>query len=279
MEREVTKSVLITGTSSGFGKTTAQYFLNQGWNVVATMRQPDPGLFNAPEKRLRVLRLDVTDLTSLNKAVADGIAAFGGIDVLVNNAGTSLMSAVEATPDLLMQEIFQTNTFGVMAMCRAIIPHMRGRGEGVIVNVSSSTATAPMPFFAIYSASKCAVEGFSEALAYELGLFGVKVRLVAPGMAPTTNLKAKAFGRKGMTPPPYEGFIQAFMTKMQNYPTNCTTEEETAEAIFSAATDAGDRLRYLAGPDTKFLYNLRRTTSEADYLAKIHEMFVPTAGP
>jgi NAD(P)-dependent dehydrogenase (short-subunit alcohol dehydrogenase family) len=100
MEREVTKSVLITGTSSGFGKTTAQYFLNQGWNVVATMRQPDPGLFNAPEKRLRVLRLDVTDLTSLNKAVADGIAAFGGIDVLVNNAGTSLMSAVEATPDV-----------------------------------------------------------------------------------------------------------------------------------------------------------------------------------
>lgn len=276
---DVPKTVLITGTSSGFGRRTAQHFLDQGWNVVATMRQPDPGLFDAPKGRLHVIALDVAESASIAAAVGDGISAFGGIDVLVNNAGTGLMSAVEVTPESLLHEIFRTNTFGVMAMCQAIIPHMRARGSGTIVNVTSSTAIAPMPFFAIYSASKSAVEAFSEALSFELGLFGIKVRLVVPGRAPTTNLKSKTFGRHGLTPPPYEKFVEAFMVKMQNYPADFTTEEGTAAAIFSAATDLGEQLRYLSGPDTRFLYDLRSSSTEKDYLAKIHDLFVPSPGP
>src|SRR3954447_23189193 len=106
----MTKTVLITGTSSGYGKMIAQFFLDRGWNVVATMRRPDPSVF-APSDRLKVVVLDVTKPDSVNQAIADGVAAFGAIDVLVNNAGIGLASAVEYTPDRIVREIFETNTF------------------------------------------------------------------------------------------------------------------------------------------------------------------------
>src|SRR5262249_33048223 len=159
----MTKSVLITGTSSGYGKATAQLFLDRGWNVVATMRQPNQAnqaIFSGPAERLRVLPLDVADPDSISDAINGGIAAFGAIDAIVNNAGIGLLSAFELTPESVLREIFETNTFGVMSVCRAVIPHMRERGKGVIINVTSSAGIAPMPLVAIYTASKCAVEGF-----------------------------------------------------------------------------------------------------------------------
>jgi NAD(P)-dependent dehydrogenase (short-subunit alcohol dehydrogenase family) len=272
----MTKSVLITGTSSGYGKATAQLFLDRGWNVVATMRKPNQSIFRGPADRLCALPLDVTDPDSVSKAISEGIAAFGAIDALVNNAGIGLMSAFEATPEHVMRGIFETNTFGLMSMCRAVIPHMRERGEGVIINVTSSAGIAPMPLVAIYAASKCAVEGFSESLSYEMGLLGIRVRLVEPGLAPTTNFASNgAEMMRGLTPAPYDAFAQDYMGKMQYYPTAYTTELETAEAVFSAATDDGDRLRYPAGEDTKLVSTLRWTTSEEEYLAKMRQMFGP----
>jgi len=194
----------------------------------------------------------------------------------VNNAGIGLMSAFEVTPERVLREVFETNTFGLMSVCRAVIPHMRERGKGVIINVTSSAGIAPMPLVAIYTASKCAVEGFSEALSHEMGLLGIRVRLVEPGLAPTTNFASNgAELMQGLTPAPYDEFAQEYMGKMQNYPTAYTTEQETAEAVFSAATDDGDRLRYPAGEDTKLVSTLRWTTSEEEYLAKMRKMFGP----
>jgi len=167
-----------------------------------------------------------------------------------------------------------------MSVCRAVIPHMRQRGKGVIINVTSSAGIAPMPMVAIYTASKCAVEGFSEALSYEMGLLGIRVRLVEPGLAPTTNFAQNGAGRmEGLMPAPYDAFAQDYMNKMRNYPTAYTTEEETAEAVFSAATDDVDRLRYPAGEDTKLFSSLRWTTSEEEYLAKMQKMFGPKLQP
>ena len=186
----MTKTILITGTSSGYGKAMAELFLDRGWNVLATMRRPDPAVFATTSERLKLLPLDVTDADSIGKAIADGVAAFGAIDVLVNNAGIGLASVVEATPDSTVREIFETNTFGVFATCRAVIPQMRKQGHGVIVNVTSSAGIAPMPLVAIYAASKCAVEGFTESLSYELEQFAIKARLVEPGYAPTTSFTA-----------------------------------------------------------------------------------------
>jgi len=273
----MTQTVLITGTSSGYGKAMAELFLARGWNVVATMRRPDPaGFAAASSDRLKVLPLDVTDADSIDLALAGAIAAFGAIDVLVNNAGIGLASAVEATPDATMREMFETNTFGVIALCRAVIPHMRKQGHGTIVNVTSSVAIGVMPLVAIYAASKCAVEGFTESLSYELEGFNIKARLVEPGYAPTTRFGANGGARmQGLIPAEYGPFAQAFFAKMANYPTPYCTEAEVAEASYAAATEDGRQIRYPAGADTRLLAELRWTTSEERYLASMREMFSP----
>jgi NAD(P)-dependent dehydrogenase (short-subunit alcohol dehydrogenase family) len=269
------QTVLITGTSSGYGKATAELFLERGWNVVATMRRPDAKLF--PESpRLRIVALDVTAKASIDSAIAEAVTAFGGIDAVINNAGIGLLSAFEVTPDNTIREVFETNTFGVMAVCRAIIPHMRERGRGTIINVTSSAGIAPMPLVSVYVASKCAIEGFSESLAYEMRLVGIRVRLVEPGLAPTTSFGANGRERmNGLTPPPYADFTQKYFAVMQNYPTAYATEGEIAHACLSAATDTSTRLRYPAGPDSTMLAQLRWSTSEEHYSTRMREMFAP----
>ena len=153
-------TVLITGSSSGYGLETARYFHSQGWSVIATMRAPRPG--DLPEsERLRILPLDVTNPASIQAA----LEASGPIDVLVNNAGIGAIGAFEAMPMTTTREVFDTNTFGVMAMTQAVLPQFRERRSGVLVNVTSSVVLARMPLVAIYAASKTAVEGFTASLA------------------------------------------------------------------------------------------------------------------
>ncbi len=177
------KTVLITGCSSGYGLETARHFHAQGWNVIATMRTPREDVLPRSE-RLRVLALDVTKPES----IAAALEASGPIDVLVNNAGIGVVGAFEATPMTTVREVFETNTFGVMAMTQAVLPQFRARRSGVIVNVTSSATLAPMPLVAVYTASKMAIEGFTGSLALELEAFNVRVKLVEPGYGPTHAL-------------------------------------------------------------------------------------------
>lgn len=274
----MTRTLLITGASSGYGKATAQHFLDRGWNVVATMRRPAPGLFdNAPAERLRVLPLDVTDPSSIDRALDQATAAFGAIDVLVNNAGIGLLTALEHTPDATVREVFETNTFGVINVCRAAIPRLRRQpAKGTIVNVTSSVGIAPMPLVAVYTASKTAIEGFSESLAYELAHVGITVKIVQPGFAPSTSFAANGRDRmQGLTPAPYDAYAQAYFARMQDYPTAYASERDIAEAVFKAATEQGSRLRYPAGADAELLTELRVGKSDGQYLARLREMFVP----
>lgn len=272
----MSKTILITGTSSGYGKAAAQYFLERGWNVLATMRKPDRGVFITGSDRLKVLPLDITDEMSIHNAIGAAIDAFGAINAWVNNAGIGLGSVVEATPDSTIREIFETNTFGVFRACRAVIPHMRRQGHGIIINVTSSASIGPMPLVAAYAGSKCAVEGFTEAMAYELEGFNIKARLVEPGYAPTTNFTANGMARMtGLIPAPYAPFAQACFAKLAQYPTAYCTEAEVCEAIFAAATDDGSRLRYPAGADTKLLAQWRWSSSEEHYQQRMRETFCP----
>ena len=266
-------TVLITGCSSGFGMASASLFLANGWNVIATMRTPKPGSFEENE-RLLVTALDVTDPKSVSNAIAEGIARFKQIDVLVNNAGIGLFSAFEATPDEVIRQTFETNTFGVMRVARAIVPHMRERGSGTIVNVTSSVGIAPMPLVAVYTASKYAIEGFSESLAYELGTFGVQVKIVEPGLAPTTSFAANS-GRamNDLMPEAYSGFANRYLKSMQDYPTAYTAASDVAEAVYAAATGNQDRLRYPAGADSMMLDELRRSLSEQAFIDRMRTMF------
>ena len=267
------KTVLITGCSSGYGKATAELFLRKGWHVIATMRKPDPGVLGGASSTLRVIQLDVTDESSVASAVHEGIAAFGGIDVLVNNAGIGLLSAFEATPLTTIRALFETNTFGVMAVTHAIIPHMRGRGEGVIVNVTSSVCFAAMPLVAAYAASKFAVEGFSEALFYELRTVGVRVKLVEPGYGPGTSFMANSADRmSGLIPPGYHAYARQLMESMQN-PGLVTTATQVADAVFAAATDETDQLRFPAGPDSEHLAQARWRSSDEEFLAGMRSRF------
>jgi NAD(P)-dependent dehydrogenase (short-subunit alcohol dehydrogenase family) len=238
----MTSTALITGTSSEYGKATAQLFFDRGWNVVATMRHPDQNVF-ARSDRLKLVSLDVTKAESINQAIAEGIAAFGAIDVLVNNAGIGPASAVEFIPDEIVRDIFETNTFGVITTCRAIIPHMRRQHRGVIVNLTSSTAIGPMPMVAVYAASKCAIEGFTESLSYELRMFSIKARVVDPGLALTTNFGYNTGPRmEGLIPLDYEAYAHAYFERMANYPTAYCSEAEVAAVTFAAATEKGNPL-------------------------------------
>ena len=251
------KTVLITGCSSGYGLETARHFHAQGWNVVATMRTPREGVLPRSE-RLRVLALDVTN----PGRIAAVLEASGPIDVLVNNAGIGLFGAFEATPMATVREVFDTNTFGVMAMTQAVLPQLRARRSGVVVNVTSSATLAPFPLVAVYTASKMAIEGFSVSLALELEAFNVRVKLVEPGYGPTTRFTSNTGSRmEGLIPEAYAPFAQSTFASLAQGPAAVTTESDVAEAVWRAANDASGQLRFPAGADAVALAQSRKTTS------------------
>lgn len=246
------KTVLITGCSSGYGLETARHFHAQGWNVVATMRTPREEVL-PPSERLRVVALDVTRPES----IAAAIEASGPVDALVNNAGIGAVGAFESTPLETAREIFETNTFGVMAMTQAVLPQFRERRAGVVVNVTSSVTLARMPLVAVYTASKTAIEGFTASLALELEQFDVRAKLVEPGYGPTTGFTSNGQSRMdGLISAPYASYAQRVMTEFAQ-PAAVTREADVAEAVWRAATDATGQLRFPAGPDAVALAQAR----------------------
>jgi NAD(P)-dependent dehydrogenase (short-subunit alcohol dehydrogenase family) len=239
------KTVLITGCSSGYGLETARHFHAQGWNVVATMRTPREDVLPRSD-RLRVVALDVTK----PERIAAALKACGPFDVLVNNAGIGLFGAFEATPMATVRDVFETNTFGVMAMTQAVLPQLRARRSGVVVNVTSSATLAPMPMVAVYTASKMAIEGFTASLALELEAFNVRVKLVEPGYGPTTRFTSNTGPRmERLIPEAYAPFAQRIFASLAQGPAAVTTESDVAEVVWRAANDASGQLRFPAGAD------------------------------
>ncbi|HTU16132.1 MAG TPA: SDR family oxidoreductase [Solirubrobacterales bacterium] len=238
------KNVLITGCSSGYGLETARRFHADGWNVFATMRTPRQEILPTSD-RMHVLQLDVTKPQSISAA----LEAAGPIDVLVNNAGIGMIGALEATPMETIRDVFETNTFGVMAMTRAVLPRFREQGSGVIVNVTSSVTLAPMPLVSVYAASKTAIEGFTGSLQFELEDFGIAVKLVEPGYCPTTRFTSNSGSRmEDLIPEEYGPFAHRILSDFENVEV-VTTESDVAEEVLRAATDDTGRLRFPAGPD------------------------------
>ncbi len=241
-------TVMITGCSSGFGRETAEHFLSKGWSVVATMRIPREGVLPASD-RLRLLPLDVTDRGS----IAAAVEATGEIDALVNNAGIGWMGPLEGTPEETIRDLFETNTFGAMEMARAVVPQMRARGSGTIVNVSSSTTLKPLPLLPVYTASKAAVNAFTECLALELEPFGIRTRLVLPGQAPgtrfATNARAKMAGAGGI-PEAYRPLAErVFAAHAEAANREVTEPRDVVAAIWRAVTEPDCPLRLPAGAD------------------------------
>jgi short-subunit dehydrogenase len=201
-----------------------------------------------------MLALDVTRPDS----IAAAVAAAGTIDVLVNNAGIGLFGAFEVTPIATTREVFETNTFGVMAMTQAVLPQMRARRSGTVVNVTSSATLAPMPLVAVYTASKTAIEGFTASLAFELRAFGVRAKLVEPGYAPSTAFTKNSGSRMdGLLPEAYVPYAQSVFAGMPRDPAVLTTAADVAEGVWRAVHDSSGQLRFAAGADAVAIANAR----------------------
>ncbi|MDB6078721.1 MAG: short-chain dehydrogenase [Akkermansiaceae bacterium] len=274
------KTVLITGASSGIGKTAAKHFSANGWNVIATMRRPEEetGLTALPD--LLVARLDVQDPASIAVAIEAGIARFGKIDVLINNAGFGLFGIFESTPREKIQEQFDVNVFGLMDVTRAILPHFREQQAGVIVNISSGAGVFALPMISLYCASKFALEGFSEALSYELSSQGISVKFVEPGGVVSTNFGQRSYAEaEGHDPiasySSFTGQALEIFAGLRN--SRGGTEQQVAEVIYQAATDGTPQLRYIATEDIIPWVTARRETSEAEYQQTMRAAFLPPA--
>ena len=176
------KTVLLTGASTGIGLVIARHLVEQGFNVVGTAREP-----HEPQtEKFKLLSLDVRSEASVKECVAEVFAQYGGVDILINNAAYALVGSAEETEMSQLQSQFDTNFYGTVRMIKEVLPHMRKQRQGQIINMSSVVGFAAIPFLSAYSASKFALEGYSEALYHELLPLGINVSVVQPGLVKTS---------------------------------------------------------------------------------------------
>jgi NAD(P)-dependent dehydrogenase (short-subunit alcohol dehydrogenase family) len=260
------KTVLITGSSTGFGHATAKVFANKGWNVVATMRDVSAAGDLAGRENVLVNHLDVTVPASIDQSIKTSIERFGKLDVVVNNAGYGQYGIFEAIPQESIQRDYDVNVFGYMAVIRAIVPVFRKQKEGMILNVSSVGGLIGLPSISIYISTKFAVEGFTESLSYELASQNIVVKMVEPGGGDTAFHATAAkldVGDGGIDS--YAPFLERAKAAMGKMAKSMATPEHIAAVIYGAVTDGTKRLRYLAGDDVKHLVKKRRELSDEAY--------------
>lgn len=261
------ETLLLTGSSSGIGRATALYFAERGWNVVATMRTPEKADASMRRDGLHLVPLDVTDAASIRAAVAGTLARFGAIDAVVNNAGYGLVGPFEATTPEQVSRQFATNVFGLMDVTREVLPHLRERRAGVIVNVASMGGRITFPLYSAYHGTKWAVEGFSEALTYELEPFGVRVKIVEPGPIKTDfyDRSMDLVTKAGLTA--YDSFVAKAMPSTQKAGETAPGPEAVAKVIWKAVTDGSKRIRYQAN-STQIL-TLRKLLPDRLFMAVV----------
>lgn len=274
------KTILITGTSSGIGRSTAKLFADKEWNVVATMRSPEKEKELTQLKNVLVTKLDVEQKNTIQEAIDQGIKRFGKIDMLVNNAGYGTSGIFESATDQQIRRQFEVNVFGLMAVTKAILPHFRINRNGLIINLSSMGGKITFPTLSLYHSTKFAVEGFTEALSYELASQNIHLKLIEPGSINTD------FGGRSMdfffddSLADYRQFVDAYRDarkKMSEDPTRGGTPEMVAETIYQAATDGTDQLRYLVGEDAKGFVKIKAESGDEAYLQYISKAFsLPT---
>jgi len=263
------KTIFITGCSSGIGRATAKLFQRNQWNVVATMRSPEKETELSKLDNVLVVRLDVIDADSIQSAINQGISKFGGIDVMLNNAGYALMGAFETLSEDQIQRQFDTNVFGLMRVCRAILPHFRERNTGTLINVASMAGRLPIPLMSVYNASKWAVEGFTECLTYELSEFNVNIKIIEPG-AVNTDFFGRSSDRDNTTGErAYQSFSDEQFPVLNQTGPGGSTSEDVANVIYGAATDGSKRLRYQIGVDAKTLLTARKMLPDQIFLPMI----------
>jgi NAD(P)-dependent dehydrogenase (short-subunit alcohol dehydrogenase family) len=260
----MSKTILITGASSGIGKATALHFQQQDWNVIATMRVPERETDLSTLENVLLEKMDVLDVASIKSAINNGIAKFGRIDALVNNAGYGAYGPLETFPRENIVRQFNTNVIGLLDVTKAIIPHFRKNKSGVIVNISSIGGQITFALGSLYHGTKFAVEGISESLHYEMKEIGVKVKIVEPGFI-ATDFGGRSFDFQAGDIEDYKPIINALMKQWQNPDNTVSPPSLVAKVIYNAVTDGTSQLRYRAGEDANFLLDSRKKLTDAAF--------------
>ncbi len=256
------KTIFITGASTGLGRATAILFQQNGWKVIATMRKPEAETVLGQLENVTLLPLDVTNAAQIKNTV--DLAIQQGVDVVFNNAGYGLVGPMEAIADEQMVRQLNTNLLGVMRVTQAFIPYFREKRAGTFITTTSMGGLFAFPLGSVYHATKFALEGWSESLSLELGLFNIGVKTVAPG-----GIATDFMGRSIDAPshPAYEEANEKLWGLFNA--DNFSTAEQIAAVVYEAATDGKDQVRYVAGEDAKALYAQR---TEIGYEAFRKEM-------
>ena len=277
----MTRTVLITGCSSGFGKLIAKTFAHEDWNVIATMRSPEKKADLEGGERMQVLKLDVTEPTSIAQAFEQGRAKFGSIDVVVNNAGYGGFGLFEQASDADIRAMFETNVFGPMNVMRAALPTMRAAGAGTIINVTSMAGHLGLPGNAVYSASKHAMIGLTEGMALEYKPLGVRVFSVAPGAYPTTRFNDSTDKRLDAGDEQLVGWstklraqINVVGERMASEGGSLADPQEVADRVYVCAT-SDMPVHNPTGSDAEMLIAMMGQDKRQAFLDQVTEMLVP----
>jgi short-subunit dehydrogenase len=265
------KTIFITGASAGLGKVTAKLFQQKGWNVIATMRNPERETELNALEHVTLLRLDVTNPEQISEIVAE-VLKNQDVDVVLNNAGYGLIGPLEAFTDEQVSTQIHTNLCGVINVSRAFIPYFRERKSGMFINVTSSFGLLSFPTCSVYSATKFAVDGFSEGLSHELAQFRIAVKVIAPGGMQTD------FAGRSLQGGLHNAYAKLVERVSEGYSAeqiaNYTKPEEVAQVIFDAATDGTSQLRYIAGKDAIALYSQRLENGPEVQVQNIRAQFL-----
>lgn len=241
------KTVFITGASSGIGRETAKFFSQQGWNVVASMRKPEMEEELKQLHNVEVLACDVTQTSSIQQAVEKAVKRFGGIDVLVNNAGYYTVGVLEAASKEQIERQLDTNLLGLIETTQKVLPYLRKSKAGIIINLSSIAGKASIPLQSLYHATKFAVEGFSESLQFELKPFNIRVKLIEPGTIKTEFCGRSMTMVEGTGIAQYESYAKPVLENLIRNGNNGSSPQEVAKTIYKAATDGRKKMRYATG--------------------------------
>ncbi|MGC1650006.1 MAG: SDR family oxidoreductase, partial [Candidatus Sulfotelmatobacter sp.] len=272
MSNHDNKAIFITGASSGLGRATAKLFASKDWKVIASMRDPKKEKELGNISGVTLMALDVTDPRAIER-VAEQVVASGGVDVVFNNAGYGLAGALEALTDEQIVRLVNTNMLGAIRTTKAFIPHFREKRAGLFINTTSLGGLVAFPFNSIYHATKWAIEGWSESMAFELNQFGIGIKTIEPG-----GVRTDFFSRSLDTGqhPAYDALVNKFMgtitdpKQMETY----SSPEQIAEVVYEAATDGKDQLRYIAGADAKAIYAMRVELGDEAFRKAMAQQFL-----
>ncbi|SHN20024.1 SDR family oxidoreductase [Chitinophaga sp. CF418] len=269
----MSNTIFITGASSGLGKATAKLFHSKGWNVIATMRKPEEEKELSLLDNVTLLKLDVTNLASIEECVHRATSQFN-IDVVFNNAGYGLVGPLETLSDEQITNLLNTDLLGVIRVTKAFIPYFREKRAGLFINTSSIGGMITFPLNALYHAAKWGLEGLAESMHFELSKFGIGIKNILPGGI-RTDFVGRSLVYGTLNTEPYQTILEKaneIFGQVMN-PEQLTPPAVIAETVYEAATDGKNQLRYIAGEDGKQFYATRTRIGADAFREQFDQLF------